>query len=138
MRPRSLFELSLCLATATTLWVATTSSAAAAGDVAAGVRTFKATCGICHMANANPSPNDAAMRIGPNLFGVVGRPAGTVKGFRYSQAMKNSGKVWTEDNLRLYIHQPQKIVPNIRMTFRGLQSQTDVENVLAYLKTLKK
>ena len=79
------------------------------------------------------------MGVNPQVLQIATRrPAGTVKGFRYSQAMKNSGKVWTEDNLRLYIHQPQKIVPNIRMTFRGLQSQTDVENVLAYLKTLKK
>jgi cytochrome c len=77
------------------------------------------------------------MRIGPNLWGVVGRKAGTTQHFRYSPAMRQSGVTWTPDVLRVYIHEPQKTIPNIRMSFLGLKNMRDVEDVIAYLQTFR-
>ena len=112
-------------------------SAFAAGDPAKGFQVFKGTCGVCHLARNDMSSNDAATKIGPNLYGVVGRKAGSVKRFRYSTAMHDSGVVWTPDMLRRYAHEPQKTIPNVRMAFPGLTNPKDADDVVAYLGTLK-
>jgi cytochrome c len=111
--------------------------ALAAGNAAHGGQIFKGTCGVCHLAQPHPAVSDLAMRIGPNLWGVVGRKAGTAQHFRYSAAMMQSGIVWTPDRLRPYIHEPQKTIPNIRMSFQGLKNLQDVDDVVAYLQTFK-
>ena len=108
-----------------------------AADAAHGAQIFKGTCGVCHLAQPHPAVSDLAMRIGPNLWGVVGRKAGTTPHFRYSAAMKQSGIVWTPDKLRPYIHNPQQTIPNIRMSFLGLKNMKDVDDVIAYLQTFK-
>jgi len=113
------------------------SPAFAAGDAAHGAQVFKGTCGVCHLAQPHPAISDLAMRIGPNLWGVVGRKAGATPHFRYSAAMMQSGIVWTPDKLRPYIHEPQKTIPNIRMSFLGLKNLKDVDDVVAYLQTFK-
>jgi cytochrome c len=112
-------------------------SPAFAGDASKGAQIFKGTCGVCHLAQAHPAGSDLAMRIGPNLWGVVGRKAGTAPHFRYSPAMRQSGIVWTADTLRPYIHEPQKTLPNVRMSFLGLKDMKQVEDVIAYLQTFK-
>lgn len=109
----------------------------AAGDAARGAQIFKGTCGVCHLAQPHPAMSDLAMRIGPNLWGVVGRKAGTGEHFRYSAAMRGSGVVWTPDRLRPYIHEPQSTIPNIRMSFPGLKDMNQVDDVIAYLQTFK-
>jgi cytochrome c len=119
------------------LWMACASAASAAGDAARGVQIFRATCGVCHLSRGDANRNDALTKIGPNLFGVVGRRAGTQKGFRYSDAMKASGITWTNEVLRRYIAAPQKTIPNVRMSFTGLPKPKDAEDVLAYLDSLK-
>jgi cytochrome c len=111
-------------------------AASAAGDSAKGFQIFKGTCGVCHLARNDMSTNDAATKIGPNLYGVVGRKAGSVPHFRYSAAMHDSGVVWTADMLRRYAHEPQKTIPNVRMSFPGLPNQKDADDVVAYLGTL--
>ncbi len=111
--------------------------AAPIGDAAKGFQVFKGTCGVCHLARNDMSKNDAMTKIGPNLYGVVGRKAGTVPGFRYSVAMRTSGIVWQPDLLRRYAHEPAKTVPDIRMSFPGLPKQQDANDVVAYLMTLK-
>jgi cytochrome c len=108
-----------------------------AADAAHGAQVFKGTCGVCHLAQPHPAVSDLAMRIGPNLWGVVGRKAGTTQHFRYSAAMMQSGIVWTPEKLRPYIHDPQTTIPNIRMSFLGLKSMKDVDDVIAYLQTFK-
>jgi cytochrome c len=125
------------LAAALLLAPAALPSSALAADAAHGAQIFKGTCGVCHLAQAHPAVSDLAMRIGPNLWGVVGRKAGTTPHFRYSAAMMQSGIVWTPDRLRPYIHQPQKTIPNIRMSFQGLADMKDVDDVIAYLQTFK-
>jgi cytochrome c len=113
------------------------SSQAHAGNPSQGATIFRATCGVCHIARGDASRADLATRIGPNLWGVVGRKAGTAKSFSYSYAMRSSGVTWTDDQLRRYIADPQKTVPNVRMGFAGLKNPKDVEDVIAYLNTLK-
>ena len=113
------------------------SPALAAGNAAKGAQIFKGTCGVCHLAQPHPAVSDLAMRIGPNLWGVVGRKAGTQAHFRYSAAMHNSGIVWTTERLRPYVHDPQGTIPNIRMSFRGLANMQDVDDVVAYLQTFR-
>ena len=113
------------------------SGQAHAGNPTQGATIFRATCGVCHIARSDASRADLATRIGPNLWGVVGRKAGTSKGFGYSYAMRSSGVTWTADRLRRYISEPQKTVPNVRMGFAGLKNPTDVEDVIAYLNTLR-
>lgn len=110
---------------------------ARAADAAHGLQLFRQTCGVCHLALRNATRNDAATKIGPNLFGVVGRRAGSVMGFRYSPAMRGSGVVWTPDMLRRYIQAPQKTIPNVRMAFPGMPNPRDADDVVAYLETLK-
>ena len=65
---------------------------------------------------------------------MVGRKAGTYPGYNYSEANKNSGIVWTEENLKTYLKNPQKMVPGTKMVFPGLSSEEDIDNVIAYLK----
>ncbi len=119
----------LMLAAGAAAFVAT--AAQAAGDAAAGKQVFT-QCAICH-SNAKGAP----AKIGPNLFGVVGRKAGTFPGFNYSPAMKNSGITWTEDKIAAYANDPQKTVPGNRMPFAGLHNDKKAADVAAYLATLK-
>ena len=105
--------------------------AQAAGDAGNGKSSF-ARCAICHK-----TTKDGGNGLGPNLFDVGGRKAGTVAGFAYSAAMKNSGITWTEDKLAAYIKDPKTVVPGNRMAFAGLSTGTQAEDVAAYLMTLK-
>lgn len=104
---------------------------AAAADAAKGATVF-ARCGICHT-NAKGEGN----KIGPNLFGVVGRKAGTAPDFSYSAAMKNAGFVWTDAKLDAYIKSPQTVVPGNKMAFAGLPSDGQRADLIAYLNTLR-
>lgn len=89
------------------------------------------------MALRDASRSDLATRIGPNLWGVVGRKAGTYKGYAYSYAMRSSGITWTDAQLRRYIAAPQETLPNVRMVFAGLKNPKDLDDVIAYLNTLR-
>ncbi len=99
---------------------------AAAADLAHGALVFK-TCAACH--------NDRPGALGPDLKGVVGRPAASAPGFRYSAPMARSGVVWTEDALRSFLKAPQSLVKGNRMPFAGLDRPEDVDDVIAYLKS---
>jgi cytochrome c len=105
--------------------------AQAAGDAAKGAADF-GRCAICH-ANTKGGAN----KIGPNLFGVVGRKAGTAPDFSYSAAMKSAGFVWTADKLNAYIKAPAAVVPGNKMAFAGLPQDGLRADLVAYLGTLK-
>ena len=75
--------------------------------------------------------------VGPPLYGVVGRPAGSVDGYPYSRTMKSAGFVWTPDRLRAYLPAPRDYLPGVKMTYNGLKNSTQLENLIAYLETLK-
>jgi len=105
--------------------------AAAAGNAAGGAQVF-ARCAICHS-----SAKGEGNKIGPNLFGVVGRKAGTAPGFSYSAAMKSAGFAWSNDRLDAYIKSPALAVPGNKMPFAGLPSAGQRTDLIAYLDTLK-
>jgi cytochrome c len=98
------------------------------GDAAKGEKVF-AQCKACHVAEEGKN------RVGPSLWAVVGRTAGTIPGFNYSKANKESGVTWTEDVLFTYLEAPQKFMPGTRMAFAGLKNPQDRADVIAYLKT---
>ena len=100
-----------------------------AEDAEHGKAIFKA-CAVCHA-------TDHANRLGPGLEGIIGRKAGTVSGFRYSDAMKKSPIVWDAKTLDAYLESPQKVVPGNRMPYAGLKDTTDRMDLVAYLATLK-
>ncbi|RBP14075.1 cytochrome c [Roseiarcus fermentans] len=106
---------------------ASAGAAQAAGDPAAGAATFK-LCKVCHQVGET-----AKNFVGPNLNGVVGRKAGTVPGYNYSDANRNSGLIWDEATLTKYLHSPRAVVPGTKMAFPGLPKDQDVANVIAYL-----
>ncbi|WP_427832937.1 c-type cytochrome [Agrobacterium larrymoorei] len=121
------------------IWLAATAalalSAAAAmadGDPARGEQGFS-KCSACHNID-NPRT-----RLGPHLMGVVGRPAGSVPDYpNYSQAMKDAGAgglVWDEEALKQFLSSPKKKVPGTSMRFFGLWSETEIDDIIAYLKT---
>jgi len=106
-------------------------TALAAGDPASGI----ALCGRCVI--FPKTARDAGNGLGPNLCGVGGRKAGSIAGFAYSTAMKNSAITWTEDKLGAYIRNPKATVPGNRMAFAGISDQKQAQDLAAYLMTLK-
>ena len=108
-----------------------TSSTLAAGDATAGQTVFNSRCATCH--TTEPGVN----KIGPSLAGIVGSKSGTVPGFDFSPAMKNADITWDEANLDKYLANPTGVVHGTKM-FVNLPSESDRQNVIAYLDTLKK
>jgi cytochrome c len=103
---------------------------AAAADTGHGKQLFQA-CAACHGAEGKGGT------LGPSLVGVVGRKAGALDDFRYSNAMKRSDLVWDDGNLKDYVSNPQAKIKGNRMPFSGVASSGDAEDIVAYLKTLK-
>ena len=97
------------------------------GDAAAGKKVFN-KCRACHEVDAEKN------RVGPYLTGVIGRPAGTVEGFKYSDAMKGSGITWDEVTIAEYVADPKGYIPGNKMAFPGVKKEADVENLVAYLQ----
>ncbi len=94
----------------------------------AGKKAFR-RCKACHTIDQG-----GRNRVGPNLYGVFGRQAGTAPGFAYSKAMVSSGLVWNEETMDAYIASPKTFIPKNTMAFIGLKKQTDRDNLIAYLK----
>jgi cytochrome c len=98
--------------------------------VEAGKSLFEATCRRCHATDASdPS-------YGPLLEGVVGRKAGTFKGYPYSAALKAAGFVWTEGALRAWMEDNDRFVPGTKMRHVGIQDPTVQDFILAYLQSV--
>ena len=103
-------------------------SPALSADAEHGKALF-APCAACH--------TDRPDALGPDLKGVYGRKSAAIEDFRYSNAMKRANLVWDDDNLHAYIHDPQAKVKGNRMPYAGMSEAGDVDDVVAYLKTLK-
>jgi cytochrome c len=114
-------------ASAIILLAFTSASARAQGDPAKGEQVFK-RCQACHVVN------QPANRVGPTLQGVIGRKAGSVEGFKYSEANKNSGVTWDEATLDKYLADPKAFMPGNKMAFPGLKKPEERADVIAYLK----
>ena len=107
------------------------SSACAAGDPVAGRAAF-AKCASCHQ--VGPSARGG---FGPQLYQVIGRKAGATGDYKYSPAMANAGFVWTEDKLRAFMKAPGDVVPGNKMRFWGIGSDRQIDDILAYLRSVK-
>ena len=104
--------------------------ARAEGDPAAGKTVF-GKCGVCH------SAKEGENKIGPSLYGVVGRPSHSIASFNYSAAMSAYNVTWDPATLDHYLADPRAVVTGTKMIFPGLKSDTDRANLIAYLQTLK-
>src|SRR6266481_2170642 len=96
-----------------------------------GDRLFRNTCGICHTIQSGQN------RLGPSLASIVGRKAGTVPGFNYSDANKNSIVVWDEAQLDLYLTDPKQFMPGTKMIYPGMKEAEQRKAVIAYLRGAK-
>ena len=108
----------------------TSGTAMAAGDAAKGKKVFK-KCKACHSVKAGKK------KVGPYMFGVAGRKAGTAKGYKFSAAMKDSGLTWDDATLDSFLKKPRKLIKKTKMSFGGLKKEKQRADVIAYLKTLK-
>lgn len=105
-------------------------TSAIADDVANGEKVFK-RCKACHYADKEKN------KTGPHLVNIMGRKAGSLEGYKYSKAMRESGLVWDEATLTAYLKAPKKFLKGSKMAFAGLKKESDIKNVIAYLKTQK-
>ncbi|MFC1458331.1 c-type cytochrome [Microvirga arabica] len=103
-------------------------SHAQAQDAAAGEKVF-AQCRACHQIGES-----AKNAVGPVLNGLIGRHSGSVEGYNYSPANKNSGLTWDEATFRDYIKDPRAKVPGTKMIYAGLKDEQRVNDLIAYLK----
>lgn len=97
------------------------------GDASAGETVF-AQCRTCHLLEEGKNG------VGPSLHNIVGREAGTVEGFNYSEANANSGITWTPEVLFEYLEDPRGYLPGTKMAFPGLKDPQDRADVIAYLQ----
>jgi cytochrome c len=97
-----------------------------------GMMAFNNACRTCH--SFKPDDN----RLGPTLHGIVGRKAGSVAGFQFSPAMKNSGITWDEANLDQFIANPESVVNgNAMKPYGGIADESERAKIVSFLKTLK-
>ena len=97
-------------------------------DIDAGAKVFK-KCATCHTLTQG-----GANKVGPNLYGVIGKKRASISGFAYSNAMKAKGGVWTIEDMNIWLAKPKDFVPGTKMGFAGLKKDKDRANVIAYLK----
>jgi cytochrome c len=107
-------------------------SAARAQDVAAGEASFK-KCLACHSIG-----DGAKNKVGPVLNGLDGRHSGSVEGYSYSDANKNSGITWSKDQFLEYIKDPKAKIPGTKMAFAGIKNETEANNLWAYISSFDK
>ena len=98
------------------------------GDATAGATVF-ARCRACHVRDAGVN------RLGPTLHDIVGREAGQVEGYRYSEANAQSGIIWTPDNLFQFLEDPRGFIPGTNMIFSGVSDPQDRADLIAYLQS---
>jgi cytochrome c len=108
--------------------VLASAGAALAQDAAAGEKVF-AQCRACHQ--VGPTAKNA---VGPLLNGLFGRKSGTIEGYSYSPANKNSGITWDEATFKDYIKDPKAKIPGTKMIYAGLKNEQQINDLIAYLK----
>ncbi|NIK48747.1 c-type cytochrome [Variibacter gotjawalensis] len=100
---------------------------ASAQDLSAGENSFK-KCLPCHAVGEG-----AKNKVGPVLNGLVGRKSGTIEGYNYSDANKNSGITWDEASFKEYIRDPRARIPNTKMIFPGIKNEKEATDLWAYM-----
>jgi cytochrome c len=102
------------------------------GNAEDGAEVYK-KCRVCHDVGSG-----AKNKVGPLLNGIIGRQAGTIEGYNYSDANKAAGAnglVWTDEVMFKYLEAPLTFMPGTKMAFAGLKDERDRKDVIAYLKT---
>ena len=107
-------------------------SGAQAQDAAAGKTSFN-KCLACHAIGEN-----AKNKVGPELNGLDGRKSGTVEGYNYSDANKNSGITWGKDVFLEYIKDPKAKIPGTKMVFAGIKNEKEANDLWAYVSSFDK
>lgn len=103
---------------------------ARAGDPAAGADVFRQECAECH------TTREGHNKKGPSLFGIVGRHAGSLPDYTYTDALKHADWVWTEEKLHWYLSQPARQAnPGTRMKYPGLDDARQLDDLIAYLQS---
>ena len=101
-----------------------------AGDAVKGEKVFR-RCEACHYVDKEKN------KTGPHLVDIIGRAAGTVEGYKYSKAMAGSGLVWDETTMAGFLTKPKRYLKGTKMAFVGLRKESDIADVIAYLKAFK-
>jgi cytochrome c len=107
-----------------------TSTAVVAGDATKGKKIAK-KCTACHTLNKG-----GKNRLGPNLYGIINKPAASVKGYRYSKAMKSAKIVWNEAAFTEFVTKPKKFIKRTKMSFAGIKNAEQRRDLIAYFRTL--
>lgn len=102
-------------------------AALAEGDIKKGKKVFK-KCAACH------TVKEGKHKLGPSLFGIFGRTAGSVEGVKYSDAMIASGIVWDEDNMREFLTKPKGYIKGTSMAFGGIKKEKQLDDLIAYME----
>lgn len=116
------------IATAAALGFATMSAPVLAmdGDAKKGAKVFR-KCKACH------KMEEGKNAVGPSLYNIIGREAGSIEGFKYSTAMAESGLVWDVETMAAFLKKPKDLVPGTKMSFAGLRKDKQIADVIAYL-----
>ncbi len=107
-------------------------ASASAQDIAAGEKSFN-KCRACHQVG-----DTAKNTVGPLLNGLFGRKSGTVEGYTYSEANKNSGIVWDDTVFAEYIKDPKAKMPGTKMAFAGIKNEQEIKDLSSFLKQFGK
>ena len=107
--------------------LAISTQAMAEGDVAKGEKVFK-KCAACH------TFEEGKNKVGPSLYGVFGRAAGTLEDYKYSKAMIGFGIVWDDENMDAYLKKPRAFLKGTKMAFAGLKKDDQRADLIAFLK----
>ena len=105
-------------------------SIANAADPVNGKKVFK-KCAACH------SLQEGKNKIGPPLYNLLGRKAGSVEGYKYSKAMKNSDVVWDEESLDKFLTKPRKFIKRTKMSFWGIKKKSLRDDLISFFKQLQ-
>ena len=105
-------------------------SIANAADPVNGKKVFK-KCAACH------SLQEGKNKIGPPLYNLLGRKAGSVEGYKYSKAMKNSDVVWDEKSLDKFLTKPRKFIKRTKMSFWGIKKKSLRDDLISFFKQLQ-
>jgi len=120
--------LGLCTAMVLVVLVADAQMPLPAAKPPDGATLFKQQCAVCHtLSQSEP------MRQGPPLVKIVGRPAGKVDGFKYSEAISKADFAWDETRLNAWLTNPQAVIPGVNMVYRQAKPETRAA-IITYLK----